>query len=94
MVKIKQFAQNENYFGQRKILRIKLKENENKIILCDECGSDYFSLSSKMSNLCSECVYILYGYENCKHQFMDGRCEKCYWTGNTSEYLKSCKKSN
>jgi hypothetical protein len=40
-----------------------------------------------MKNLCPECSHLLYGYENCKHFFKNGRCINCYWNGNTSEYL-------
>ena len=51
-------------------------------ITCDECGSDYLLRSSLMSNLCPECSHVLYGYENCVHQFENGRCIKCFWNGN------------
>jgi hypothetical protein len=40
-----------------------------------------------MSNLCPECAYILYDYKNCEHQFLNGRCVKCYWNGNKSAYI-------
>ncbi len=56
---------------------------------CDECESTYFATRSEMLNLCPECAHQLYGYENCKHTFKDGRCTKCYWDGSTSEYLKT-----
>lgn len=56
---------------------------------CDECGSDYYKDTSRMANLCPECAHILYGYENCKHQFENGRCTKCYWDGSKTLYLKN-----
>ena len=58
---------------------------------CDECGSAYFSKSSKMSNLCPECSHFLYGYENCIHDFKGNRCINCYWNGNTTKYIKQLK---
>jgi predicted RNA-binding Zn-ribbon protein involved in translation (DUF1610 family) len=70
---------------------MKVEEYESEITLCNECVSEYYSLTSKMSNLCPECSHILYGYENCNHEFINSRCEKCFWNGNTSEYLKRIK---
>lgn len=65
----------------------------NKIIkICDECESQYFADSSKMANLCPECAALLYGYENCQHQFENGRCLYCYWNGNSSPFFKSALK--
>jgi len=58
---------------------------------CEECESEYFSKTSKMSNLCPECSFILYNYENCQHIFQNNRCLKCYWNGNTSEYARKLK---
>ncbi len=55
---------------------------------CGECGSDYYSHTSKMENLCPECSHQLYGYANCEHQFDNIRCIKCFWDGSTSGYLK------
>lgn len=65
--------------------------DKNKIAICDECRSEYYSTTSKMNNLCPECSHILYGYQNCEHQFKNDRCEKCYWNGSSSEFLKSLK---
>jgi predicted RNA-binding Zn-ribbon protein involved in translation (DUF1610 family) len=65
------------------------KEPDNKDMkTCDECGSKYYSSTSRMAHLCPECSHILYGYENCNHQFENGRCIKCYWDGSRSEYIK------
>lgn len=61
---------------------------ENKIGVCNECGSEFFNSASKMSSLCPECAHILYGYENCKHIFENGRCMRCGWNGNISEYMQ------
>ena len=41
----------------------------HSIAICDECESEYYQDTSKMSNLCPECSSILYGYENCVHKF-------------------------
>lgn len=61
-----------NYENWRGIL-------ENKTIkICDECESKYFADSSKMANLCPNCSHYLYGYKNCQHIFIDGRCINCY----------------
>lgn len=58
---------------------------------CEECESEYFSIASKMSNLCPECSHILYNYQNCMHVFQNSRCTKCYWNGNTTEYTRKIK---
>lgn len=52
--------------------------NDKTIKICDECESEYFQDTSKMANLCPNCAHYLYGYENCKHHFVNGRCIKCY----------------
>ena len=63
---------------------------ENNIIgTCAECGSEFLKSKSKMEELCPECAYWLYGYENCKHIFKDGKCTICLWNGNKSDYIKS-----
>jgi predicted RNA-binding Zn-ribbon protein involved in translation (DUF1610 family) len=63
---------------------------ENNIIgTCVECGSEFLKSKSKMEELCPECAYWLYGYENCKHIFKDGKCTICLWNGNKSDYIKS-----
>ncbi|MCM1270563.1 MAG: hypothetical protein NC247_08090 [Ruminococcus flavefaciens] len=59
------------------------------IEVCDECGSEYLTSTSKMKKLCPECASILYGYEICKHIFKDGKCIKCSWDGQRSDYFKS-----
>lgn len=56
---------------------------------CDECGSEFYIDSSKMSALCPECAHQLYGYENCDHEFRDGRCIYCYWDGSRSDFTKN-----
>ena len=56
--------------------------------VCDECGSKFIKAKSKMMSLCPECAHILYGYENCNHQFKDGKCELCHWDGSRSDYIK------
>lgn len=58
---------------------------------CDECNSEYFTHTSKMTSLCPECSHVLYGYNNCVHEFENGRCMKCYWNGKTSDYIQSLK---
>lgn len=63
------------------------KINDTKI--CDECESAYCQSASQMTNLCPECSHTLYGYDNCKHQFENGRCLKCFWNGNRSDYINS-----
>ena len=67
-----------------------LSSNRN-INTCDECNSEYYSDSSEMTSLCPECSHILYGYENCEHQFETGRCIKCFWNGKESEYIHKLK---
>jgi predicted RNA-binding Zn-ribbon protein involved in translation (DUF1610 family) len=60
---------------------------KNKIRICDECKSEFNKDSSEMENLCPECSSILYGYQNCEHNFKGNRCEKCFWNGKSSEYI-------
>jgi len=55
---------------------------------CDECGSEYYKDTSQMANLCPQCAYVLYGYKNCIHQLVNGRCTKCYWDGSKTTYLE------
>ena len=61
---------------------------------CDECNSEYYSDTSQMTNLCLECSHILYDYENCEHEFENGRCVKCFWNGNVSDYILKGKQLN
>lgn len=42
-----------------------------------------------MVNLCPECCHVFYGYENCNHQFENGRCTKCYWDGSKTLSVKN-----
>ena len=65
--------------------------NENEIIICDECGSEFLKTTSKMNRLCPECAHILYGYLNCNHIFKNGKCIYCFWDGKKSEYIKLLK---
>lgn len=62
---------------------------DKNIGVCVECGSEYLKSASEMKELCPECAHILYGYENCKHVFKDGKCIKCLWTKQRSKYIKS-----
>lgn len=55
--------------------------------ICDECESEFLTASSRMTALCPNCATILYGYKSCKHVFENGKCIKCLWNGNESEYL-------
>ena len=64
------------------------KEND-LVVVCDECGSEYLKSKSMMKALCPECSHILYGYENCNHKFKDGRCLFCFWDGSRSKFIKS-----
>jgi predicted RNA-binding Zn-ribbon protein involved in translation (DUF1610 family) len=61
------------------------------IKVCDECKSEFHKSSSSMENLCPECANLLYGYKNCEHQFENNRCNKCYWNGNSSDFLNKTK---
>ena len=54
---------------------------EKELAVCDECGSLFFKGSSQMMGLCPECAHVLYGYPNCPHRFLNGRCVNCYWDG-------------
>jgi predicted RNA-binding Zn-ribbon protein involved in translation (DUF1610 family) len=65
--------------------------NDESISVCDECNSEYYQNSSKMTNLCPECSHVLYGYENCKHNFENGRCSKCFWNGSTTDFIMKLK---
>ena len=67
---------------------------EKEISKCNECGSEYYSGSSLMKNLCPECAHALYGYPNCSHVFENGRCVLCYWDGSEDSDIKSEPKSD
>lgn len=60
---------------------------KDSIIVCDECKSEFYRKSSRMKNLCPECAHLLYGYENCDHEFVNKRCRKCNWNGHSSDYI-------
>ncbi len=66
-------------------------DNKN-VKICDECESEFLASSSKMMGLCPECTSALYGYENCKYIFEQGRCVKCLWNANKGNMLDSYKK--
>ena len=63
--------------------------DDGEIRVCDECGSRFLASSSRMQSLCPECASVLYGYENCKHVFQNGRCTRCLWDGSRSDYIQS-----
>ncbi|MBQ2988342.1 MAG: hypothetical protein IJD59_04480 [Clostridia bacterium] len=67
--------------------RLRKKNDENPIAKCNECGSPYLAARSKMASLCPECAHILYGYENCPHEFKNGKCTLCLWDGSRSAYI-------
>ena len=62
---------------------------EKEVKTCEECGSEFLASKSKMSDLCPECSSVIYGYENCKHNIVNGKCTLCMWDGSRSEYIKS-----
>ncbi|MBQ8896376.1 MAG: hypothetical protein IKM32_04340 [Clostridia bacterium] len=65
--------------------------DNRSIGICDECGSEFIRERSKMTSLCPNCAHLIYGYENCKHIFENGKCVLCLWNGNESDYIKSLK---
>ena len=64
------------------------------IAICDECGSEYLASKSTMVSLCPECAHVLYGYENCDHEFKDGKCTLCLWDGSRSDYINKLLKNS
>ena len=64
-----------------KCLSMSHKQQEKEISICIECKSEYYKGSSQMASLCPNCSHLLYGYDNCPHQFVNGRCSKCFWNG-------------
>ena len=65
-----------------------------EIKICDECESEYYSDTSEMMQLCSDCSHYLYGYPNCNHEFENRRCSKCHWNGKSSKYINELKNEN
>lgn len=63
-----------------------------EISVCDECESEFFKESSQMISLCPNCAHSLYGYPNCKHEFINENCLYCGWNGNSSDYIQNSKK--
>jgi predicted RNA-binding Zn-ribbon protein involved in translation (DUF1610 family) len=55
---------------------------------CAECGSEYYTQMSALAELCPNCAHHLYGHQNCDHEFKNDRCEKCYWDGSVSDFIK------
>lgn len=70
---------------------LKMDNRIRNINTCDECNSEYYSDTSQMANLCPECSHVLYEYRNCEHEFSNGRCIRCFWNGNASDYIKGLK---
>ena len=60
-------------------------------VKCDECGSTFFTGTSKMASMCPECSHVIYDHEPCLHEFENDRCKKCNWDGSDSEYIKNLK---
>jgi len=60
-------------------------------VLCDECGSLFYGQTSQMDAICPECAHYLYGYENCAHEIVDGRCTRCCWDGSCSALIRELK---
>ncbi len=67
--------------------RLRKSNDEKQIAKCNECGSPYLAARSKMASLCPECAHVLYGYENCHHEFKNGKCVLCLWDGSRSAYI-------
>lgn len=63
-----------------------------EIKICIECESGYYKDTSEMMDLCADCAHKLYGYPNCEHEFENGKCIKCAWSGQSSKYLKNREK--
>lgn len=58
---------------------------------CDECGSLFYISAYLMDALCPACAHVLYGYAQCAHRFVKGRCGQCYWDGAESSYVQKIK---
>lgn len=72
----------------------KIQRLRQRIAVCDECGSEYLASKSKMASLCPECAHILYGKDQCNHEFKDGKCTLCLWDGSRSNYINELLKNN
>jgi hypothetical protein len=44
-----------------------------------------------MATPCPECSHHLYGYPNCTHVFIAGRCSRCHWDGSASGHIRQLK---
>ena len=62
-----------------------------KFSVCSECSSKFLIEKSQMAGLCPECSHYLYGYKNCKHVFVNGVCQNCYWDGSSTPYINKLK---
>lgn len=62
--------------------------DENIISICDEYGSKFIKLCSKIVRICLECAYILYSYLNYVHTFKKSRFIYHYWNVSRSKYIK------
>lgn len=69
-----------------------MEMGKEKTRTCDECGSLFYRAVSEMEALCPACAHVLYDYEPCEHEFVDGRCAKCYWDGSESVFVKNLKR--
>jgi len=59
---------------------------------CNECSSEYYKDTSEMIRLCPDCSHHLYGYPNCEHNIVNGRCTSCFWNGKSTKYIRGLKK--
>lgn len=59
---------------------------------CSECYSEFLLAKSAIKNLCPECSYLIYGYDNCQHSFENGKCIHCLWDGTSTHYTDSLRK--
>lgn len=39
--------------------------------------------------MCPECAHLIYGYDNCDHEFDGGRCKLCGWNGRRSRHTQN-----
>ncbi|MDF1699370.1 MAG: hypothetical protein P1U56_26190 [Saprospiraceae bacterium] len=83
------FKDDENYLWPNEIDESLKMDVPNSTCVCDECGSHFFKVKLDMIGLCPECAHKIYGYQNCEHNFNNGRCTHCYWDGSKSDYLNN-----